>query len=238
MKSHKLDVFLISLGLATLVVQRFFLPPVKKEAEKGQTVQLIASAPAKPKSAPVRPQVVREPEWPLTFPANSKYQELAPPRGVRPNPFREVQRIAQANGQVSDYAGKDTDMRLLLAAHAGKDYLFVLQQQAANEMLRREIFPHYYADPTHPRMLEALAFYTEQLLEARSEDAKLMYMCLRALKDHWPSSKVAQVALATARRVEARQMRFAQDTTTVTGHYRQVYARELKKMGNRLKNRS
>ncbi|RNI28742.1 hypothetical protein [Rufibacter latericius] len=230
-KSYKLDVFLISLGVATLVVQRFFLPgPTESEGWK-----LSANFSA---SAPVKAQAVPEPEWILTFPPESKYQDLTPPAGVTLNPFLEVQRIVKANGRVKDYAGKDTDMRQLLLAHAGKEYLFVLQQQAANEMLRHELFPHFYLDPTQPNMLEGISFYTQQLVEAKSEDAKLMYMCLRALKEYWPERKIAQVALATAGRVQARKLKSAADTASVTGYHRQVYARELKKMAGKLKNRA
>jgi hypothetical protein len=145
-----------------------------------------------------------------------------------------VRSIIKANGPVQDYAGKDTDMRQLLLAHAGRDYLFILQQQAANEMLRRELFHHFYSDPKHPHMLESIGFYTDQLNQARSEDAKLIYMCLKALKDYWPEERLAAVASATAKRVQARAQREANDTTTVNGYHRQVYARELKKMASRL----
>ncbi|ALI98649.1 hypothetical protein [Rufibacter tibetensis] len=235
-KIYRTDIFLIALGLATLVVQRFFLNPEEADAESHMYTQ--SQLRAEVGQEPVRAEVVREPEWSLTFPAGSAYQDLTPPQGVMPNPFQEVQRIAKANEGENNYAGKDTDMRQLLLAHAGKDYLFVLQQQAANEMLRHELFQHYYQDPTQPNVLEVIGFYTEQLVEAKSEDAKLMYMCLRALKEHWPAQKISQVALATAARVQARKIHSAEDTATVTGYHRQVYARELKKLGHKLKNRA
>ncbi|KAA3440010.1 hypothetical protein FOA19_04905 [Rufibacter hautae] len=230
-KSYRVDIFLIALGLATLVVQRFFLNP-----DTGGGSWLGFRSTKVEASAPIRAAVMPEPEWTLTFPAGSKYQDLTPPEGVAPNPFLEVRRIVNANGPVRDYAGKDTDMRQLLLAHTGKDYLFVLQQQAANEMLRHELFHHYYTDPTQPNMLEAIGFYTDQLLEAKSEDAKLIYMCLRALKGHWPQEQIAQAALSTATRVQAREKQATADTATAHGYHRQVYARELKKMAGRLKN--
>ncbi|MBC3541100.1 hypothetical protein ACFSC6_06605 [Rufibacter sediminis] len=229
-KRYALDIFLIALGLATLVVQRFLPDYVNAEPRRSST-RIIASA-------PVRAEVVREPEGQLTFPAGSKYLGLTPPEGVTPNPFLEVERIARANGHVRDYAGKDTDMRQLLLAHAGKEYLFVLQQQAANEMLRHELFPHYYSDPTQANMLEGISFYTSQLLEAKSEDAKLIYMCLRALKEYWPAQKIAQAALSTSAHVQARKIQSAADTATVSGYHRQVYARELQKMASKLKSRA
>ncbi|WP_210463140.1 hypothetical protein [Rufibacter roseolus] len=229
-KSYRVDVFLIALGLATLVVQRFFLNP---DTDAGNWPGFRSTKVEA--SAPIRAQVVPESEYTITFPAGSKYQGLTPPEGITPNPFLEVQRIVNDNGEVRDYAGKDTDMRQLLLAHAGKDYLFVLQQQAANEMLRHELFHHYYSDPTQPNMLEAIGFYTNQLLEAKSEDAKLIYMCLRALKQYWPEEQLAQAALSTATRVQARGKQAAADTTTTNGYHRQVYARELKKMASRLK---
>ncbi|WP_181305127.1 hypothetical protein [Rufibacter sp. XAAS-G3-1] len=233
-KIYKIDIFLIALGLATLVVQRFFLnpDPAKAEYRQGQRATKVMA------SAPIRGEVLPEPEWELTFPAGSIYENLPPPAGLTPNPFLEVQRLVKANGPVRDYAGKDTDMRQLLLAHAGKDYLFVLQQQAANEMLRHELFPHFYMDPTQPNMLEAIGFYTGQLLEAKSEDAKLLYMCLRALKDYWPKEQIAQAALSTAKRVQKRKIQSPGDTATVSGYHRQVYARELKKMAGRLETKS
>ncbi|WP_205500341.1 hypothetical protein [Rufibacter psychrotolerans] len=234
MKSvSKIDVFLISLGLATLVVQRFVLPA--QHTDSRQTVSTTTSRELRASAQPTKPQA---PEWELTFPEGSEYQDLTPPKGVAPNPFLEVQRISREHGRTLDYAAKDTDMRQLLLAHQGKDYLFVLQQQAANEMLRQELFRHYYTDPTDHNMLAAIAFYTQQLEEARSEDAKLVYMCLRALKDYWPQERLAKVALSTAARVKARAEKTTVDTTSAPGYYRQIYARELQKMGSRLQRRA
>ncbi|MFB9861679.1 hypothetical protein [Rufibacter immobilis] len=230
---QKIDIFLIALGLATLVVQRFFLFPAAENEETTQALRARHLAAAEAYAA-----VPREPRWELTFPPESNYQNLTPPPGADPNPFEEVQRIIEANGNVRNYAGKDTDMRQLLLAHAGKDYLFVLQQQAANEMLRYELFPHYYADPTQPQMLESIAFYTQQLVEAKSEDAKLLYMCLQALKDYWPKKQIEQVARLTAARVQDRAQKVVPDTATTSGYHRQVYARELKKLAHRLQGRT
>ncbi|WP_207434078.1 hypothetical protein [Sabulibacter ruber] len=229
---YKLDIILIALGLATLVVQRFFLPLPASEPRG------VKISPSGPVVASAQSPRAGGPDWELTFPEDSKYKDLTPPPGVKPNPFLEVQRIKRQNGSVRDYAGKDTDMRQLLLKHEGKDYLFVLQQQAANEMLRNELFHHYYIDPSEQNMLEGIAFYTEQLEKAKSEDAKLIYMCLRALRDYWPQERIAEVALATASRVQARAQKAATDTTNVKGYHRQVYARELRKMGSRLQNRA
>lgn len=176
----------------------------------------------------------KEPEFEITYPKGSKYVGLTPPAGMKSNPFEEIPAIAETHKGKANWADKHADIKGVLLQNARKDYLFVLQQQGANEMLRHELFPHYYQDMGNTSVLNTIGFYTEQLMEAKSEDSELIYKCLRALKDYWSEKQIAAVALATAQRVQARPIASAADTTTRNGSYRQVYARELKKMANRL----
>ncbi len=213
---------MISLGLATLVVQWRLASEEKKDAERQEQYMVNAAV--------VPATQVQEPTFEITYPAGSPYQDLAWPDSTQPDPFQQVQQISMYNANNPNWAGKDTDMRLLLEAHQNKPYYAVLQQLAANEMLRNELFHHYYQDPTSEGMLQAIGFYTQQLLEAKSEDAKLIYMCLRALKDYWPQKQIAQAAQITAQRVQAKPVTSGADTATTIGYHRQVYARVLKKM--------
>jgi hypothetical protein len=223
----RFDIGMIGFGIALLTWQRFWWEPAKDKAA-AKAHYILAASTSKSGLSPSVPQ------WEITYPENSPYCNLTPPPGITPNPFQEVYRLARETGPVHDYSGKDTDMRLLLAKYEKEDYYFVIQQQAANEMLRRELFPHYYQDPTQPNMLEAIGFYTQQLVEAGSADAKLVYMGLQALKGHWTEKQIAHLAQATARQVQAVTASVAHDTTTLAGYYRQVYARELTKLSNRL----
>ncbi|WP_066829348.1 hypothetical protein [Rufibacter ruber] len=216
------DTCMITLGLATLVVQWRWQ---ETDASEKSLV---------PENLKIAGQVIEQPvapEWEITFPEDSPYQRLQTPAGLRYNPFLEVRNISIGFAGNYNWADKERALDALLAQHAGKDYLFVLQQQVANEMLRRELFFHYYQDPTDENMLEGIAFYTELLIEARSEDTKLLYMCLRALQNHWPKEKKARVAGLTLERVAERNKASAPDTTTAPGYYRQVYARELARVG-------
>jgi hypothetical protein len=227
----RFDIGMIGFGIALLAWQRFWVEPAK---DKAAAYTSIATQSIQASSAPVTTLQHSPPQWEITYPENSPYKNLTPPPGVMPNPFLEVPRLVRETGPVRDYSGKDTDMRLLLAKYKKEDYFFVIQQQAANEMLRRELFPHYYQDPTQPDMLEAIGFYTQQLVEAGSADAKLVYMGLQALKGHWPKKQIARLAQATARQVQTVTAPISNDTTTVAGYYRQIYARELTKLSNRL----
>ncbi|WP_205500339.1 hypothetical protein [Rufibacter psychrotolerans] len=176
----------------------------------------------------------KEPEYEITYPKGSKYAGLTPPAGAKSNPFEEIPNIIKAHEGEPNWADKHADIKGVLLQNGQEDYLFVLQQQGANEMLRHELFPHYYQDQGNTAVLNTIGYYTEQLVEAKSEDSELIYKCLRALNGHWDSKKIAQVALATAKRVQARPITSATDTTTRNGSYRQIYARELKKMAQRL----
>ncbi|ALI98648.1 hypothetical protein [Rufibacter tibetensis] len=180
----------------------------------------------------------KEPEFEITYPKGSKYAGLTPPAGAKKNPFEEIPAIIELHKDKANWADKHADIKGVLLQNSQKDYLFVLQQQGANEMLRRELFPHYYQDMNNASVLNTIGFYTEQLLEAKSEDSELMYKCLRALKGHWSEKQIAKAALTTAQRVQARPIASPADTTTRNGSYRQVYARELKKMANRLSENS
>lgn len=97
-------------------------------------------------------------------------------------------------------------------------------------MLRRELFHHYYQDPIDTGMLEGISFYTQQLLEAKSEDTKLIYMSLRALRDYWTRKQIAKAASATAAVVLSQAAPSAADTATTFGYHKLVYARALRKM--------
>ncbi|WP_181305128.1 hypothetical protein [Rufibacter sp. XAAS-G3-1] len=176
----------------------------------------------------------KEPEYEMTFPQGSKYVGLTPPAGVKKNPFEEIPGIIKLHADKANWADKHADIKGVLLQNMKKDYLFVLQQQGANEMLRHELFPHYYQDMGNANVLNTIGYYTEQLIEAKSEDSELIYKCLRALKGHWSDQQIAQVALATAKRVQARPVVSAADTTSRHGSYRQIYARELKKMAQKL----
>jgi hypothetical protein len=176
----------------------------------------------------------RAPEWVLTYPKGSPYQDLTPPKGMTSNPFEEIPRIIETHKDNPNWADKHADIKGVLLQNMRKDYLFVLQQQGANEMLRHELFSHYYQDMDNVAVLRTIAFYTEQLEEAKSEDSELIYKCLRALKGHWEDRRIAEVALSTAKRVQARPITAASDTTSRIGNYQQVYARELKKMAQKL----
>ncbi|MBC3541099.1 hypothetical protein ACFSC6_06610 [Rufibacter sediminis] len=176
----------------------------------------------------------KEPEYEITYPQGSKYQGLTAPAGVKENPFEEIPRLTKAHEGEPNWADKHADIKGVLLQNLQKDYLFVLQQQAANEMLRHELFPHYYQDMGNTNVLNTIGYYTEQLVEAKSEDSELIYKCLRALKGHWSDKQIAQVALGTAKRVQARPITSAADTTSRHGSYRQIYARELKKMAQKL----
>ncbi|AKQ46771.1 hypothetical protein TH63_15910 [Rufibacter radiotolerans] len=229
--SLKVDIGLIGFGIALLAWQRFWLEPARERAAAYSSIPTQSMQAASTTNATLQHSA---PQWEITYPENSPYQNLTPPPGVTPNPFLAVPRLVRETGPVRDYSGKDTDMRLLLAKYEKEDYYFVIQQQAANEMLRRELFPHYYQDPTQPDMLEAIGFYTQQLVEAGSADAKLVYMGLQALKGHWPKKQIAHLAKATAQQVQTVTASVSNDTTTVAGYYRQIYARELTKLSNRL----
>ncbi|KAA3440009.1 hypothetical protein [Rufibacter hautae] len=200
--------------------------------EKKQTADSVAAANAQASAA--ASARAKEPEYEITYPKGSKYADLTPPKGVKENPFEEIARISEAHAGEANWADKHADIKGVLLQNLQKDYLFVLQQQAANEMLRKELFPHYYQDMGNTRVLLTIAYYTEQLVEAKSEDSELIYKCLRALKGHWPDKQIAQVALGTAKRVQARPILSPADTTTRNGSYRQVYARELRKMAQKL----
>ncbi|MFC6996962.1 hypothetical protein [Rufibacter roseus] len=176
----------------------------------------------------------KEPLFEITYPKNSKYTDLTPPAGVKPNPFEEIEKIAAEHKDNENWADKHADIKGVLLQNEQKDYYFVLQQLAANEMLRNELFHHYYQDPGNTGMLQAIGFYTDHLVEAKSEDSELIYKSLRALKDYWPQDKIAKVAMATAARVQARPIEASADTASRNGKYRQVYARELQKMANRM----
>jgi hypothetical protein len=201
--------------------------------EKANTDSTAVAVPQQADSAQVAAPP-KEPEYEITYPKGSKYQDLTPPAGVTPNPFEEIARISAAHAESSNWADKHADIKGLLLQSARKDYLFVLQQQAANEMLRHELFPHYYQDMNNTSVLDKIGYYAEQLVEAKSEDSELIYKCLRALKGYWDDDRIAQVARVTATRVQARPILSAADTTTRNGSYRQIYARELKKMAQRL----
>lgn len=178
-----------------------------------------------------RPQ---EPLFEISYPENSPYQGLTAPDGELDNPFDKIPAIAEEYKESPNWADKHADINGLLLQNQSKAYYFVLQQQAANEMLRHELFQHYYQDPGNQNVLKAIGTYTEHLQEANSVDSELIYKCLRALRDHWSKERIAQVALSTAARVAAIPVASAADTTTRNGSYRQIYARELKKMGNRM----
>ncbi|MGV3539571.1 MAG: hypothetical protein ACO1OQ_07145, partial [Rufibacter sp.] len=218
------DTCMITLGLATLVIQwRWQGPEQLRSTPSPHSMQIAAaSEPAYHKAY--------TPEWEITFPAGSNYQDLATPAGENSNPFTGVEQIASKYAGSQNWADKERALDAFLAAHQTKDFLFVLQQQVANEMLRRELFHHYYQDPTDPNMLASIAYYTDMLVAAKSEDSKLLYMCLRALKNHWPEKKRAQVAQRMANRIEERFAHSRPDTTNAHAYYQQVYARELKKM--------
>ena len=196
-----------------------------QEAAEADSSAAVAAAPAAPK----------EPLFEITYPQNSPYRDLTPPAGETPNPFEKVPAIAEDYQESPNWADKHVDINGFLLQNQKKDYYFVLQQQAANEMLRHELFQHYYQEPDNANVLKTIGFYTDQLVEAKSDDAELIYKSLRALRDHWPQGKIAQVALSTAARVQARPLASSADTTTRNGSYRQIYARELTKMANRLK---
>ncbi|WP_156180652.1 hypothetical protein [Rufibacter radiotolerans] len=202
-----------------------------KEKTNSDSTSVAASEPDSVQAAAAKP---KEPEYEITYPKGSKYQNLTPPAGVTPNPFEEIARISADYAESSNWADKHADIKGVLLQNAQKDYLFVLQQQAANEMLRHELFPHYYQDMSNTSVLKNIGYYTEQLVEAKSEDSELIYKCLRALKGYWDDDRIAQVARVTATRVQARPILSAADTTTRNGSYRQIYARELKKMAQRL----
>jgi len=219
------DTFMISLGLGTVVLQWGFDRQEKIGAERLAAERMEAAS-----MAQVAPPV-QEPLYKLTIPEGSPYQNLAWPHSSQPNPFEQVESIVRQNEGIANYAGKDTDMRILLEAHQGQPYYFILQQQAANEMLRHELFHHYYQDPTSADMLAGIEFYTQQLVEAGSADSKLIYMCLRALRDVWPREKIAEVARQTAERVLAPPALAGADTATTIGYHQVVYARVLQKMG-------
>lgn len=104
------DYFMIGLGLATLVVQWSLYRGEKKE-EQQRAQQYIAV------NSSAQVVQVREPEYILTFPEGSPYQDLFWADSTQPNPFLQVQQISQANAGDPNWAGKDTDMKLLLEAH-------------------------------------------------------------------------------------------------------------------------
>ncbi|RNI30130.1 hypothetical protein EFA69_11535 [Rufibacter immobilis] len=194
--------------------------------QKAADTTTVASSPA--------PEAPKAPEFEITYPKGSKYAGLTPPAGAKANPFEEIPTIIETHKDKANWADKHADIKGVLLQNGRKDYLFVLQQQGANEMLRHELFPHYYQDMGNTAVLNAIGFYTEQLVEAKSEDSELIYKCLRALNGYWEADKIAKVALTTAKRVQARPITSAADTTTRIGSYRQIYARELKKMAQRL----
>ncbi|WP_207434079.1 hypothetical protein [Sabulibacter ruber] len=200
----------------------------------GQQEQADSAATASEGAAAATATAAKEPEYEITYPKGSKYANLTPPAKAKSNPFEEIPKIIKAHEGEPNWADKHADIKGVLLQNGQEDYLFVLQQQGANEMLRNELFPHYYQDMTNTAVLNTIGYYTEQLLEARSEDSELIYKCLRALKGHWDDKKIAQAALSTAKRVQARPITAASDTTTRNGSYRQIYARELKKMAQRL----
>ncbi|WP_066829345.1 hypothetical protein [Rufibacter ruber] len=207
-------------------------------ATKETPGQVAQADTAQTATAPAEPARPKEPEFELTFPENSPYKDLAAPKGAKTNPFTEVQRIAEQYEGNPNWADKHADLNGLLLQSKGKDYYPILQQQAANEMLRHELFPHYYQDQNNVRMLNAIGLYTEHLLEAKTEDSELVYKCLRALQGHWPEDRLAAAARVTAERALARPITSAADTTTRNGSYRQIYARELKKMAKKLNGES
>lgn len=188
---------------------------------------------ATPESAAAQ-AAAKEPVFEITYPENSKYTDLTPPAGVTPNPFEEITRITREQEGNPNWADKHIDIKGVLLQNEKKDYYFVLQQLAANEMLRNELFQHYYQDPGSPEVLSTIAYYTDHLVEAKSEDSELIYKSLRALRDYWPQEKIAKVALLTAERAQAKPIESSADTTTRNGKYRQIYARELKKMAGRV----
>ncbi|WP_192822213.1 hypothetical protein [Rufibacter sp. LB8] len=220
------DICMISLGLVVLVVHY----GLEKSGYQGQRRAAIRQEQA----AAMPPMAVYEKPKPmLTIPAGSPYQDLTPPVGQKTDPFLQVENIA--NGPSGfNLADKDADMRVLLDQHKGKDYYFILQQQAAQEMLRHGLFQQYYQDPTDKKVLHAIGFYVEQLQEAKSEDSKLIYMGLQALAGYWPKEKIASVAQSTVNRLALNQALANQDTTRAPAYYQMAYARELKKIGNRL----
>ncbi|RNI28743.1 hypothetical protein [Rufibacter latericius] len=207
---------------------------LRDKATKATSGQEQATAAADSSATAASAQKPKEPEYEITYPKESPFKGLTPPKGAKKNPFEEIPRISKAHEGEPNWADKHADIKGVLLQNMRKDYLFVLQQQAANEMLRKELFPHYYQDMGNTRVLLTIAYYTEQLMEAKSEDSELIYKCLRALKGHWSDKQIAQVALATAKRVQARPIVSAADTTTRNGSYRQIYARELRKMAQKL----
>ncbi|WP_192822212.1 hypothetical protein [Rufibacter sp. LB8] len=180
----------------------------------------------------------KEPEYELTFPKGAKYPNLETLAQQNPKALELIPNVAQNYAGATNWADKHADINGILLQNEDKDYYFVLQQQAANELLRKDLFTHYLQDNQNKMVLDMIGQYTDHLLQAKSEDSELMYKCLRALSGHWPKDKIVSAALVTAARAQARPIASAADTTTRNGSYRQIYARELKKMGLKLQTNS
>ncbi|AMM51158.1 hypothetical protein TH61_08170 [Rufibacter sp. DG15C] len=219
---RSLYVIAISLGLGFASCK----PEPKEEIQTEATTQTeTASAPSTPED-----ETGLEADFDITFPEGFNLASLSLPEGDTKDPLKQVERLSMMHVMQDPWTKLDRQYRELLLVHEDEPYLFILQQQAANVMLRNHLFGHYYQDPSNPQLLEAIGFYTKQLLEAKSEDAELVYKCLRALKDTWPDDQLTQVAMATANRVQARPVTSSADTTQGRGKYRHTYARALKKM--------
>ena len=201
-----------------------------KQQEENQTASEAGAA------TPATPLEELNADFEVTVPQGFNLESLNLPQDDAENPLKKIERLSMMHVIQDPWTKLDRQYRELLLIHEDEPYHFILQQQAANVMLRNHLFGHYYQDPSNPQMLEAIGFYTMQLLEAKSEDAELVYKCLRALKDTWPNDQLTQVAMATAARVQARPVTAAADTTKGRAKYRHTYARALKKMVSNLGN--
>ncbi|GAA4306831.1 hypothetical protein GCM10023183_22330 [Nibribacter koreensis] len=203
--------------------------PQQKEEETQTEAPAQATAPALPKT----PEQELSQDFDVTLPQGFNLARLTVPKGDTENPLKMIERLSMMHVKQDPWTKLDRQFREVLLVHEDEPYHFILQQQAANVMLRNHLFGHYYQDPDNPELLKAIGFYTMQLLEAKSEDAELVYKCLRALKDFWPSEQIAQAALVTAGRTQARPITSAADTTG-RAKYRLTYAKALNKMAENL----
>ncbi|QHL88477.1 hypothetical protein GU926_13975 [Nibribacter ruber] len=198
------------------------------QTKEDEAVTTTAEAPAAQPS-----NGIDDAPFAITVPQGFDVKSLNLPEDDTKNPLKQVERLSMAHVVQDPWTKLDRQYRELLLVQEDEPYHFILQQQAANVMLRNHLFGHYYQDPNNPQLQEAIGFYTRQLLQAKSEDAELVYKCLRALKDSWPNEQIKQVAMATAARVQARPITSVADTTG-RAKYKLTYGKALTKMAEKL----
>lgn len=103
--------------------------------------------------------------------------------------FKEASRAFRALEYERNWKAADRRARDLLATPSSVP-LYKRQQLAADRMLK-----HWLLDsPQTPETQEALAFYTEMLVQNRSPQAQILAPALQRLTDTWSDERVAEGA--------------------------------------------